>query len=110
MEKLQFDSTNPVVFFGLMASAIFFIGVSIFAIFILGFLVFVALGDPLSNSLIQIAGILIVCGMIGIGVWNIIDSVKLISEMRVRLLGWIVARSILALLPLGILVVLSEFT
>ncbi|MEP2988541.1 MAG: hypothetical protein ABJL47_02780 [Parasphingorhabdus sp.] len=107
MDKTSIDSTNPLIFFGLIAIAFFFILLSMAAIFLLGFLLVLLFSEPIPLGYGQIFMLTIIVGMIGIGVWNIIDSAKLMDKMEPRLLGPVFVRSLIALLPLGALMTLS---
>lgn len=107
MQRYTFDSTNPLIFFVLMASALLFVLLSMVAFFLLGFLALLFFAELDPTNPYQVGAIFIVFGMACIAVWNIVDSIKLMDEMNVRRLGFVVIRSLIALIPVGLIALMS---
>jgi len=110
MGRFTLDSTNPLIFYALMASALLFVLLSVVAIFLLGFLLLIFFAELDPANPYQVGAIFIVFGMACIAVWNIVDSVILMDEMNARRLGFVVVRSLIALIPVGLFALMSLLT
>ena len=106
MHRSLADTTNPFVYFGLIASAMLFLVLSVFGIVMLGFLVAVAFSEPRFPHPIFL---MVVFAMLSLGIWNLIDSVRLISDADPKRLAFILVRSLLAIAPVAVIVLISAW-
>ncbi|OAO02978.1 hypothetical protein A8B75_00140 [Sphingomonadales bacterium EhC05] len=106
MESRLLDTTNPLIYFGLIALALLFLALSVFGIVMLGFLLAVAFSElEFPHPLFLI----VVFAMLGFGVWNLIDSVKLMGDAEPKRLAFILIRSVLAITPVAVIALNSAW-
>lgn len=98
----KLDTQNPFVFLALLATAFFFVAISLLGT--IGLIAVLLLGESdNSHMLASIAFLTIILIMILLGVWNLVSSIKLIGDSEVKRLVGIIFRSLLILMPFGIL-------
>ena len=106
MDSKFLDTTNPLIYFGLIALALLFLVLSVFGIIALGFLMAVAFGD---SGFPHPVSFVVIIAMVSLGVWNLIDSVKLINDAEPKRLAFILIRSLLAATPVAIIATISAW-
>ncbi|WP_321323445.1 hypothetical protein [uncultured Parasphingorhabdus sp.] len=98
------DTTNPLIYFGLIALALLFLFLSVFGIVMLSFLLAIAFSGPEFPHPISL---IVVFAMLILGVWNLIDSAKLIGDAEPKRLVFILVRSLLAIAPVVVITLIS---
>lgn len=106
MESRLLDTTNPLIYFGLIALALLFLVLSVFGIVMLGFLLAMAFSEL---EFPHPVFLIVVFAMLSLGVWNLIDSVKLLGDAEPKRLAFILVRSVLAIAPGVVIILISAW-